>query len=307
LEILYLKNVQNVKKVLNHDTDKCEPLTTDNIILDGKKVTLQKEKRAEIYYDVLWKHFPKIALKIGTMITQSCEQCKKDRMGGQGGQNGNGDKQNNGQGQQGQDNKNGKSGGGQIDCGRCKKMVGHGVIEIDGQQIPIGIDDHDAWGAGSDNHEMAHEKIKDMVQKAVTKMHEKSQGTLPSHLQSLIDECLSHKTLTWKSILRKFVGYEEFADWIPSRKRLNKRFPMMMGSVVKMKAHIMVCIDTSGSISDEELSIFWTECGAMWSAGVKLTIVQCDADVQDVFEYRYRKMQYNAKGRGGTSFKPPLN
>jgi len=287
------KECPKCHKVLDPKIDKCEGLFPDNMSINGKKVSMPKEKRAEIYYDILWKEIPKVAIKIGTAMTQSCEQCKKDKMGGNGNGNGNGDKKQSGQG-------NG------IDCGKCKKQAGHGIIDIDGVQVPIGLDDHDAWGAGSDNHEMAHEKIKDMVQKAVNKMHEKSQGTLPAHLQSLIEECLAHKTLTWKSILRKFVGYEEFADWIPSRKRLNKRFPMMMGSVVKMKAHIMVSIDTSGSISDDELSIFWTECGAMWSAGVKITIVQCDADIKDVFEYRYRKMKYNAKGRGGTSFKPPF-
>jgi predicted metal-dependent peptidase len=307
------KECPKCHKKLDPNVDKCEPLLTDNMIINGKKSSLPKEKRAEIYYDILWKDIPKIAIRIGTSMTQSCEQCKKDRMGGGNG-NGNG-KEKGQQGQAGQDgsgsgqDKQGESngGGGQFDCGKCKKGGGgHGIIDIDGQQVPVGLDDHDAWGAGSDNHEMTHEKIKDMVQKAVNKMHEKNQGTLPAYLQSLIDECLAHKTLTWKAILRRFVGYEEFADWLPSRKRLNKRFPMMMGSVVKMKAHIMVVVDTSGSISDEELSIFFTEIGAMFSAGVVVTVVQCDADIQDVKEYKQKKQKYECKGRGGTSFKPPF-
>lgn len=246
----------------------------------GNVIKLPKEQSSEVYYNTLWDKLPKVVIHIGNGITMSDESQKKDSMGEDG--NGSGE----------------KGGGG--------RGFGAGYIEIDGEKVPIVFDDHGVWAAGSDNQEMSHEKIKDMVQKTVNKMREKSQGHMPSHLQSLIDECLAHKTITWKTVLRRFVGYEEFADWIPSRKRMNKRFPMMMGSTVRMKAHIMVAVDTSGSISDDELGVFFREISVMSSAGVKITICECDADVQNVYEYRPKKQKIDCKGRGGTSFQPPF-
>ncbi len=188
------------------------------------------------------------------------------------------------------------------------ERTGAGSVEVNGTEIPTPMDAHEAWAAGSDNKEMAHEKIKDMVMKAVHKVSEKSQGYMPAWLKGLVDECMEHKTITWKSELRRFYGYKEFSHFVSTRKRLNRRFGIAQpGYKVKRKAHFVVATDSSGSVADEEFAKFWREIGMMFSAGIGITHVECDADITHVQQYKKKPPHgkgIKRYGYGGTDFRP---
>jgi len=191
------------------------------------------------------------------------------------------------------------------------QKVGAGTnVDVNGTEIPTPMDAHEAWAAGTDNKEMAHEKIKDMVMKAVHKVTEKSQGYMPAWLKGLVDECMEHKTITWKSELRRFYGYREFSHFVSTRKRLNRRFGITQpGYRVKRKAHFMVVTDSSGSVGDDEFAKFWREIGAMISSGIGITHVECDMDITHVQPYKKKPTKgkgIKRYGYGGTSFKPPF-
>lgn len=181
-------------------------------------------------------------------------------------------------------------------------------VEVNGTMIPMPMDNHEAWAAGSDNKEMAHEKIKEMVRKAVHKVNEKSQGYMPAWLKGLVDECLYHKTITWKSELRRFYGFREFSHFVSTRKRLNRRFPVVFpGYKVERKAHFVVATDSSGSVDDKEFAMFWKEIGGMFKAGIGLTHVECDADITHVQPYKRKPAKgqgIKRYGYGGTDFTP---
>jgi predicted metal-dependent peptidase len=292
-------------KKLDPNIDVCQPLDIHKIDI-GKKINLPPEKPSETYYDVLWEKMPKIVIQIGTAMTQQKEGDAKGKMGQgegngggeRGGQQGEGGEEQQGQGQsQGDDGKGQGTGGNQ-------PRFGSGYVEIDGVKIPTVFDDHAVWETGADNKEMAHEKIKDMVKKAMEKTKERSQGYLPAYLKGLIDACIEHKTLNWKSQLRQFVGYEEFACFTPTRKKLNRRFPLMMGYQVQRKAHMVVAVDSSGSVGDDEFAKFFKEIDLMRSAKVTITLVECDADINSVEEYKKRPTKIKRHGYGGTDFRP---
>ncbi len=187
-------------------------------------------------------------------------------------------------------------------------QTGSGIcVKVEGVKIPMPMDNHEAWAAGSDDREMSHEKVKDMVRKAMHKVSEKSQGYLPAWMKGLIDEVLTHKTLKWKSELRKFVGYKEFAGLITTRKRLNRRFTLMPGYIIQRKAHFVVACDSSGSIDDKEFAQFFREVDMMFAAKITITLVECDADITNVEEYRRRPKRpegIKRYGYGGTDFRP---
>ena len=109
--------------------------------------------------------------------------------------------------------------------------------------------------------------------------------------------------MNWKSELRRFIGYEEFAKYITTRKRLNRRFPLMPGFQVQRKAHMLVAVDSSGSVGDDEFAKFFKEIDFMRAAGIKITYVECDADIQKVAEYKKRPT-IERIGYGGTDFRP---
>jgi len=264
-------------KGLDKDKDICQPLYVKSFKVDGQLINLPREKPTETYYDILWEKMPKMTIQCGTSLTKQQGQTAKGNLG---------DEQQEGEEQGGE--QSGSS---------------------DKQGIPMPLDDHATWETGADNNEMAHEKIKDMVRKAIAKTDERSQGYLPAYLKALIDVCIAHKTLNWKSELRRFVGYEEFAKYIPTRKKLNKRFQFMMGYKVQRKACILVAKDSSGSVGDDEFAKMDREEDMMVSAGITVIDVECDADIQKVEERRHsgKKGKIERIGYGGTDFRPVFN
>ena len=88
---------------------------------------------------------------------------------------------------------------------------------------------------------------------------------------------------------------------------------LIMPSIVKNNIDVIVAIDTSGSVSQEELTDFLTETqGIINSFGnnIKITLIDCDAQVQNVeiIEYGmalgYDLTDKKWYGRGGTRFEP---
>jgi predicted metal-dependent peptidase len=79
----------------------------------------------------------------------------------------------------------------------------------------------------------------------------------------------------------------------------------MPGMKVKMKQKLMLAIDTSGSVCDDEDKEFMNEMHHIYKTGVDITLVQCDTYIRDISEY---KGTYDLKlhGRGGTDFTPVI-
>ena len=135
----------------------------------------------------------------------------------------------------------------------------------------------------------------------------RTQGRLPAGLEAVLEEALKPK-VSWKEVLAEFLQKARFEyTWLPPDRRLvhaGLYVPDFGGRAVE---EIVVGVDTSGSISDEELSQFLAEVRAIWECGAfTLHIVDCDARVYhwhtvergDVFP------QLKVSGRGGTDFRP---
>ena len=73
-----------------------------------------------------------------------------------------------------------------------------------------------------------------------------------------------------------------------------------------MRQHMLLAIDTSGSVSDTELTEFMNEIHHIHKAGVDITIVQCDTSIRSIEAYK-GKNDLKVHGRGGTEFDPVLD
>ena len=82
--------------------------------------------------------------------------------------------------------------------------------------------------------------------------------------------------------------------------------PQRKGKTAKRTIRIMLAIDTSRSISNEDFIDFMSEMrGILNSYKCKITVVQCDAEIQKVEQlHPYSKLDIKFKGRGGTVFTP---
>lgn len=154
------------------------------------------------------------------------------------------------------------------------------------------------------------EKIKNMVSEVYNNMDEKSRGTMPGALQEHIKALLKRPEISWKQLLRKYVG----AIPVPHRStktRLNRRSPErsdLSGQLPKRHIELVVAIDTSGSMSSSDIAYVINEIfNIVKDYDSKVTIIECDAQIGKIYQAKKASdVQTKVSGRGGTSFLPVI-
>lgn len=172
------------------------------------------------------------------------------------------------------------------------------------------IPDHSTWEEFADLTEAEQKLIERQVQKILTDAKEqtvKKRGNVPGEIEGviIIEEIVSPK-FDWKGYLRRFSGTSTKVFTKKIRRKENRRYDENPGLKIKMKQHMLLAIDTSGSVSDSELNEFMNEIHHIYKAGVDVTIVQCDTSINSIKEYKGAPM-LNISGRGGTEFDPVLD
>lgn len=113
-------------------------------------------------------------------------------------------------------------------------------------------------------------------------------------------------TIPWQLVLRTFVGRATNVQ--PSYLRPPRRFPHLVGVVPggarrPGKPRVMVVIDTSGSMTREQLEQIAAELRAMGSSR-DVVVVECDDEIQRT--YPFAGTLEEVHGGGGTDLRPPL-
>jgi len=144
-------------------------------------------------------------------------------------------------------------------------------------------------------------------------VYAKNQGKLPSGIDRLIDIVLNEK-VSWKHILYKYITNEIMTDFSYNRpSRRSRATGIFMPSIKKENIEIVIAIDTSGSIGQEELSDFLSEIVGIAKSfsNIDMKIIICDSEIQDVFEVKNGSidtiMNLKICGGGGTSHIPIYN
>jgi predicted metal-dependent peptidase len=105
--------------------------------------------------------------------------------------------------------------------------------------------------------------------------------------------------------LRLFASSGYRTEVVATNRRMSKRFGTFPGIRIRRKQRLAVVIDTSGSIGDEVLEVFFREIHGIWKNDAEVMVVECDADVQRAYDYK-GKTPKAVEGGGGTSFDPAL-
>lgn len=177
---------------------------------------------------------------------------------------------------------------------------------IDNGDVP----DHSTWEEFDDLSEAEKKLIEKQLQKVLSDAKEqtiKKRGNVPGEIEGviIIEEIVKPK-FDWRSYVRRFSGTSTKVFTKKIRRKENRRYDENPGLKIKMKQHMLLAIDTSGSVSDTELNEFMNEIHHIYKAGVDITIVQCDTSINSIEEYK-GKNELNVKGRGGTEFDPVLD
>lgn len=156
--------------------------------------------------------------------------------------------------------------------------------------------------------EIRRQQVRRAYQEAQRSTGGKGRGYIPGNLLEVIDKLLEKKdpVVDWRSYFRRFVAASQNVKVNKTKRRESPRFIGMPGLKFNPRHEILVAVDTSGSVSTDELTNFYTELNFIHKAGVKVTVAQCDADIAEVKKFSPQD-QINIHGRGGTDFDPPVN
>lgn len=171
-----------------------------------------------------------------------------------------------------------------------------------------GMDNHDEFGKGSDTENELRKNQIDYQQKETAKNTKKSRGTLPGELKEKLEELLQPKppVFNWKAYFKRLLGITFDIFKTSTRRKESKRFPESPGLINKKKHKLLVAIDTSGSVSQDELNDFFNEIKYIWKAGASVRILECDAQITNEYDYNGTTPKY-ITGRCGTSFIPCID
>lgn len=114
----------------------------------------------------------------------------------------------------------------------------------------------------------------------------------------------------WEELLREFmfnISKDDYS-WVNPNKRFAWQDVFLPGKRGEGMGEIAMVLDTSGSISREELQMFWTGIKNIVEELLpeKIVIYSCDTEVRKVEEYDPGNLpdELEVSGRGGTYFRP---
>jgi predicted metal-dependent peptidase len=173
--------------------------------------------------------------------------------------------------------------------------------------------EHSTWNEFDGLNEADKKLIQKQIDyqlKEVSNQVSKSRGTVPGEIKNYIDMLNQEEPakFDWKGYLRMFTGGSSKTYTKKTRRKPSRRFIGSPGLRIKQKKHILVAIDTSGSVSSDELVEFFHEIHHMHKTGADVTVIQCDTAISHIGKYKKPEDgQIKVHGRGGTSFQPVID
>ena len=168
------------------------------------------------------------------------------------------------------------------------------------------VDRHKLWSKAQEDP-MLSEMCKDLVRKSQKVCKETNKwGSIPGDLLEQISDLIEHgkAVLPWQSLLRLFCASAAESSLSYTVKRRSKRYKTRPGIRKDDVLRLAIGVDTSGSISEEQLRTFFNELYWIDKNGAEITVMECDTQINRT--YPYREFDGKVRGRGGTDLQPVL-
>lgn len=164
-------------------------------------------------------------------------------------------------------------------------------------------DDHGEWDKSDLTEEQQEKFVKSHVKAVLDTCSDKEKAMLD---KTIIDE-LYKSDVDWRAQLRSFFANSEETFTETTRKKRNRRYGILQaGNKNEPKIHLGICVDTSGSISDTQLKMFFGEVARIYNEHTMvLHVIEADCVVRNVYTYK-KNMKISAAGRSGTAYQPAL-
>lgn len=179
-----------------------------------------------------------------------------------------------------------------------KKIERFKIVDSHGNQYEVIADKE--WASTDEG--------KQALRTAVDEAIKASNGNVPQELTKIFDSLRSESKISWKQVLANFIARSTSSISKSTVKRPNRRFGLKVpGKTKKRLLTLGVCIDSSGSINDDQYDQFMTEIVRLSSICSKVHIVEADCTVQRVETVKKgKKPELKRKGFGGTAYQPAI-
>ena len=167
------------------------------------------------------------------------------------------------------------------------------------------IGSHNLWKE-LEEKQLVGEYLKQVVQTAYN-LCNRSFGILPSNVLEHLEGLFKRKKafLDWRTVFRNFIASSQANELAYTIRRRSKRYKTRPGPIVEETLKLAFAIDTSGSISQQQLFLAQNELLHAWRAGAIIDVIEADMTVQRVYPFK-GKIPKDVAGRGGTDLNPVL-
>lgn len=173
------------------------------------------------------------------------------------------------------------------------------------------LNQHKFWDEfeklSSAEQKMIDAAINESILNSVSRLKSKDYGKLPGGLQQYINLLVESlkPNVNWRRVLRIFTASSSRTRLKNTIRRPSKRYGTTPGIKIQCKQKILVAIDTSGSVNNDELKEFFGELYHIWKQGAEIYVVECDTHIHNQYSYTGRPPEV-ISGRGGTDFNAPI-
>lgn len=149
--------------------------------------------------------------------------------------------------------------------------------------------------------------IDQLIQQTIERIGEVAIMHWPTALRlHLLSRKIKQRSVhNWRRILRLFIGRHHTTRLKHSIRRPSKRYGTTPGLRLQQRQNILVALDTSGSIQENDFQAFFREIHQLWKLGAKVYILECDTQIRSQYTYQGHPPPF-VMGRGGSSFDPPV-
>lgn len=172
------------------------------------------------------------------------------------------------------------------------------------------MDKHRNWSdfsaLNSSEARVLEQFVKNGTKQALQRVKTKNWGNIPGHLLEELQAAIEDPPLVnWRRVLRLFAASSNSTFLKNTIRRPSKRYGIVPGIRLNRRHSLVLAVDTSGSVSMEELQLFFGEIHHIWRQGAQITIVECDAGIGRIYAYKGLTPD-KVSGRGGTRFDEPI-
>ena len=158
-------------------------------------------------------------------------------------------------------------------------------------------------------NQVTGQQAKAALRKTMDDAAKVSKGNIPSVIAKVYDSLTSEAKIPWQQVLSNFIARTASSVSKNTRKRVNRRFGIdQPGKLKKRELTLGVCVDSSGSISDESYQAFLNEIDRISSLCSKVYVIEADCQVHNVeILKKKQRPKRERNSNGGTAYQPAID